>query len=314
MSEIDPNFVEACKQVFQTAETGTLEHIRKAVVEKGDGIRRRDMLSALETVSRAFQRPLTTVQADPKALRALFQAPCPTLSQKRLANVRSLVKAAVKLHGAPAVALTKRIPPAPAWAALLKQAPSVERIALYRLSCFCTAMRIGPEAVSKKVLQGFLVALDHEEALKNPKSIVANTVGVWNRMSRRINGWPKYALGMPTIRDYDMLPPGSFPRPFLADIAKWKDKLLRPKLLSKTDVRRPLRPSTVHFHEQAILRIASILVRVGHVEAKDLKSLADLLTVSNFEVGIQFLLDRFGDKPSAYISNTARTLYHAARG
>lgn len=314
MSEIDPNFVEACRKVFQTAATSSLEDVRRLVSERGTGTKRRDMLSALDTVPRAFERPLAGIQAAPKALRALFEAPCPSLSPKRLANVRSLTKAAVATYGAPAVPITKRIPLSPAWAALLALAPRVERIPLYRLACFCTAMRIPPSGINRAVLEGFLVALDHEEAIKQPRSVLANSIGVWNRMSRRVKGWPSYTLAMPTTRDYHMIPASEFSPDFLADITKWKNKLLRPNLLSMTDVRRPLRPATVHMHEQTLRRFASILVRHCDVEAKAIRSIADLVTVKNFEAGIEFLLDRFGGETSPYISNTARTLYNAARG
>lgn len=49
-------------------------------------------------------------------------------------------------------------------------------------------MGIAPEEVSAQILFGLFEALEAEEAVKNPKSIVKNTIANWNRSARTMPG------------------------------------------------------------------------------------------------------------------------------
>jgi hypothetical protein len=203
MTHISSNFLEQSRLAFTSNAIPMLADIHARVqADPGLGaVERRDLMSAFNRVATWTDESLATIPATAPSLRALFKKLAPGglgVSQKTIANIRSLVLQAVQRHAAGHLQLTKRIPLAPEWDALLGTVPvEYRRQALLRLATFSTVMQVPPNAVCAEILMGLHAALEAEEMVKAPRSILKNTISAWNSCRRKIAGWPQVSLSSP---------------------------------------------------------------------------------------------------------------------
>ena len=151
----------------------SLLDVRRKVEAEPAGAARRDRLSALDAIPKLFKRPFHHVQASNAGLISLFRGhhgPDLGVGRKRFQNIKSAVFQAVRKHGVVSPSLTSRIPPSPAWAALLAQVETPDYASsIRRLACFCTSMGVEPTGIgSQEVLLGFYEALKTEATVRLP--------------------------------------------------------------------------------------------------------------------------------------------------
>lgn len=139
--------------------------------------------SALRDTRSAFQCLISKLDLDPettpatlRALREILGALTPGLlgvSEKRLANIRSLVTRAVERFGMSRSVLGRRVTLAPEWEALLARAePQEYRHGLNRFASFCSATGIAPERVGIETLRYFHDALEAECLVRHPRAVL----------------------------------------------------------------------------------------------------------------------------------------------
>lgn len=161
------------RTVFVENGPMSLQELRRRVDTGEGGIRRRDMLSALDSVPRLFGRELATMSASARLIRLLVSSKTATelgISEKRYANIKSGLTSALRRHGEEPAPITKRIPFTPEWSALLGKIDERRyRCGLYRLAAFCSHMRTAPSEVNEKTLLGLFHALEAEEVIKHPR-------------------------------------------------------------------------------------------------------------------------------------------------
>jgi integrase len=317
MNQMTPEFLKKARQVFTNNAGISLLDVRAAVAGLPASTKRRDALSALDSVQRLFGRDLRTVPANWLALRILFQSQNAAqlgVSEKRFANIRSEVIKAVKSFGAGQPALTKRIALAPEWTKLLASVPQKSYgHALNRLASFCSVMGISPQNVDAETLLAFYEALVAEEVIKDPRKVLKFTTSHWNMCRNRVPGWPDIRLSSPFPSSRYMLELSEFPVSFQADIAKWRRRLLEPDALSDDGPDIVLRPITVNCQEKLLRRFATALIERRFNKVEEITSLSTLLEVETLKEGLRFFLKRANNKPTDYIRKYAWLLLSVAR-
>jgi integrase len=314
---MNEEFLARSRTVFLDSAPASLQQVRDRVMAQAAGTDRRDMLSALDTVSRLFKRDLANIRASAKSLRPLFGSASAAqlgISDKRYANVRSCVAAALRRYSDAPAALTKRIVLSAEWTALLARVDrNTYRFALYRLACFCSQMKVDPDRVDREVLLGFFAALQAEEIVKHPKRILKHTMAHWNMCAKIVPNWPVARLSSPFDQDLVALPLQLFPESFRADLARWQRRLLGADVLDVDAPARPLRPITVRNNSAIVARFASAVVRCGQLTLPEVRDLAVLVQVDNFKAGLRVFLDRAGGDATPYVAKIATTLLYIGK-
>jgi hypothetical protein len=312
MKYVDPKFLARSRAAFASENQTTLADVKR--LAEGDKFltitQRRELVSALNRLEQLFQTPLAALEANPRRVRELFasrSAAQLNLSEKTFANIRSLVIQALERYAAPALPLTRRIPIAPSWQTLLDRiATPYQRQALYRLATYSTVMGIAPEQVMPQTFLGLFEALEVEEEIKSPKSIIKNTIGNWNRSARNVPDWPQVLLCSPFKQKPYTLPLSAFPASFQGDVGLWRERMADPDPLDEEAPERALRPATIEHRVYSFRQFASALVQTGHYRIENITSLAALFQPEAFKAGLRFFLERTGR--TQRVHNLARSL------
>jgi len=313
MYYVAPQFLAHSRAAFLSDNQPTLAGVKRLAEddEHLTNTQRRDLVSALNRAAQVFQTPLETLVASPRRMRELFASRSPAqlnLSEKTFANIRSLVVQALERYAAPALPLTRRIPIAPAWQTLLDRINvSFQRQALYRLATYSSVMGIAPDEVTTQTLLGLFAALEAEEAIKGPKSILKNTIANWNRSARTVPGWPQVRLSSPFKQEPYTLPLCAFPTSFQEVVGLWRERMANPDPLDEEAPARALRPETIKHRVDNFRQFASALVHTGHLPLEAITSLSVLFQPEAFKAALRFFLERSGKKTQR-VHNLARSM------
>lgn len=319
MKPMNAEFLIESRHVFCGSSAISLHDVKQRINAANDlaANRKRDLISALNRTEMLFGKRLSEIAATPNAVRSLFAGTTAAelnLSPKTLANIRSAVSRVVKDYGETPQPITKRIEPASDWQDLLDRISTKQiRVSLYRLACFCTAMKVSPTAVSGETLRGLHEALIAEELVKNPRAILKNTIANWNRCVRRVNGWPQQPLSSPFKQAPYTKPLAQFPKSFQKDVETYVDRLLNPDPLGEFGPDQPLRKSTVDHRTLQILQFASAMIHRDSAEIGDITSLAFLFDINRFKEAVRFFLDRSDGQKTQRIHNQVNALRHIAK-
>jgi len=313
MQYVDPTFLTRSRVAFVSENQATLADMKRFAEDDGDlnNTQRRDLVSALNRVEQVFDSSLEKLEASPRQIRELFasrSAAQVNLSEKTFANIRSLVIQALERYAPRPMPLTRRIPLALSWQELLDRIETAyQRQALYRLATYSTVMGIAPEEVTIQTLLGLFEAIKAEEAIKNPKDVLKNTIINWNRSVRTVAGWPPIALSSPFKQEPYALSLKAFPASFQADVAFWRERMTDPDPLDEEAPARALRPATIEHRVYSFRQFASALVHTGHRPIEAITSLNVLFEPETFKAALRFFLDRSGRKTQR-VHNLARSM------
>lgn len=305
-------------EVFSGTRPDTLAELVARVEAEMTDTGRRDTLSALRVLADKAKLDLEATPATAEAVRPLLEAltaPALGVTPKRLVNVRSLVTRAVERFGAPRSWITRSITPAPEWQALLAKAPKRQYAwSLSRLACYCTVKGLRPEDVRAETLIGLLAALEAECISRKPRSIIKQTIAIWNMCSRRVPDWPQIALSSPTKADPFMLPLSAFPEGFQADVAAWERRMTAPDPLDPSAPTRPLRAATLASYVLSFRRAASALVRNEVLQIDQITGLDVLVQPENLKAGLRpFLPPQGSERDTGYVHKMAVQLRAVAQ-
>jgi integrase len=261
----------------------------------------REMTSAVNMVAKFLNLPPLSVEVDVPALRKVLEEVQPgrfNLSRRRLANIRSLFVAALLRTGAPVEPLRLNAALTRGWARLMSRLTAqAEKNALARFSQWCFLRGIEPEAVDDQVIADYRAAQVSLSFVMNAEKLVQNLVRSWNRSLATVDGWPKTALTATSRREIFMLPASTFPESFQRELDAWCHRLAGTDLLDDQPF-KPLRPVSVKWHRENILRCASALTRQGHDPAA-ITSLSVLVVPEHAKLILLWFLGRSADgKPS----------------
>lgn len=290
--------------------------------------RRRDLVSALNTVARIAGLPASNTQLTPAALRprilTVSAAQC-GVTPGHIRNVRSLLADALRRLN---VIDTEDTPIAAEWSLCLNRLSHEQRRGLIRFARFCTARALTPSAVSSEILQAFLEHITERTLVRDPRKLVGRIRIVWNQACACCENWPGRPLAplkrqRPTIR-----PITAFVRSFQIDVAAFGGRLTATILdLLDDDLAeaesddgatalicpKPMRASTAALRMNHVRWAANALVDSG-VPIHAVATLRDLVTpLDQPKAILRHLYRRAGDKPSARGMHVAQALLMIAK-
>ena len=295
----------------------TLAVIRDRVAEIFTDTRRRDTLSAFDTLTKQLGIDLAQIQGDAKTVREFLadtSAVKAGLSSKRWANVCSAVRTASEEFGPKRQPITRLVPLSADWAALMASVITNEhRYGLYRLACFATSVGIAPDVLCRTDLKAFHDALEQEDRIKKPRSTLKHTISLWNMCRKSIPGWPDTILSSPfesTTYTYRLT---DFPAGFQADMGAWRDRLLHPDPFDDDAPPKALKLVSVDRDERHIRRVASVLVDANVLAMEDLTGLAVLVDFDLVKQALRLLLDRMGNGSTEHVKRHATVMRSLAK-
>lgn len=268
------------------------------ILARGDGElsgnELRDTRSAFRFLAGRGSVNLGATPATPERLRqclGTLNAERLEISEKRLANIRSLIRQAVGRFGPRRTWITHKVELAPAWKSLLATIQVRQyRWALNRLAAYCTIKDISPNEVTSETLVGFQVALAAVSLAKDPANIRKHTIAIWNMCLRQVPGWPQVALASPFKPEAFMLPLDAFPEGFRADVEAWCRRMQNPDPLDLEAPVHALRPATLHGYVMTFRRLASGLVHDRGVPVEAITGVGVLVEGDNLKDGLRSFL------------------------
>jgi integrase len=277
--------------------------------------RRKEIASALRSLSKAVRLPLDMISTDPQKLRKLIgdmPAAMAGVSTGRWRNVRSLIQAALAQFGLVSLPMRSSRDLAPAWADLLKEVESGSaRYRLGRFARFCAGCGVVPADVGQSILDDFLGELLTHSLVAEPVRVHREVILTWKRCAAAHPEWPSVVLTVPDNRDTYAVPWDAFPASLLLDVEAWLTHLGSDDPLIERDF-RPLRATSLKTRRKQIHLFLSALVQRGQ-EAAELDCLATVVTPLRVAEGMRFLLERSGEKKSRHAAQIAGVLLSIAR-
>ena len=304
-------------QVFDIAAKLTLADVLDNCERVLTATARRDTRSAFRFLATQCGIDLAATLARPQEVRQIFDRLSPArlgISEKRFANVRSLVGTAIARFGMRRTWITKEIPLDKDWSDLLDRIPNREhRWGLSRLACYCTVKGIMPAAVEPATLLGLHAALEAEALSKDPRNLLKHTIAVWNICHRRVPGWPGSPLSSPFKTEPFMMPLKAFPAGFRHDVAAFEARMCNPDPFDPDAPVRAFRPATLEGYRYTFRRAASALVRGGHVDIGAVASFYTLFEDSNFSEALRPFLPKTDGQDTGHAHKMATQLIAVAR-
>jgi integrase len=303
----------SCNNPFSDPSIRSFEHVRDEI---GSDYaiphqRRMDLVSALNSLGKWFGQPLSMIPANAEFLRQKlknFHHAQAGVSPRRAQNVKSLALRAMRTVGLSTKLAPYQFTMTKIWQDLFDALPDrYTRTALSRLMRYCSKQGILPSEVDDAVLAFFLVALEEESLIKNPKGHHQTVCRLWNQMAETIEGWPQTELTKPRYDEG---------RTYAID-----DDLIHPDLHCANDgyleflegatlfggLTKPFRPASIKATRGNIRRYLSALHHSGF-DVMSLRSLEDMVAFPVFKLAMKWLWERNGNKTSRTIGEIAWTI------
>jgi len=275
--------------------------------------RRREMASAINTVSAWFNLPLDMIPASASFLRDRFHHVHPAhvnASKRRIQNVRSLIMAAFRAEG-----ITTKLAPymtemTPAWLILweMLEGSTYHRTELSRLFRYCSNQGINPDHINDDISAAYLDALETEALVTKPRTRHQSVCRVWNKCAElhREKGWPQIRLTEPRYDDrLYSIDDALVSEGIKADLNTYCTFLEGGdpfKSHAKPFKDRSLEAVKGHFW-----RFLSALHYQG-VDLQKVRKLEELVTKDMFKLGMKWFWDRNKGKTSKHIGEIAWTV------
>jgi integrase len=305
------------RNAFAPADAPMLSDVIARLDHAGHLTRRQraDLRSAVRTVGRILDRPLSELPAHPEFLRKRLEAVVPAavgLTAARWTNVRSLLRKALDATGFAVMPGRYLAPLTPAWATLHDRLPTrTLSIGLSRFLHFCSASGIEPGTVSPETFQTFREALEHESLLSDPRTVHREACRCWNMAAEHVAEWPRCMVDVPIYKMRYILDWADFPASFRSDVEAMLDAARRTDPLVETTLPR-INAITAKDRLQQLRRLASAAVLNGIVPER-LRGIADLVQVDVAKAALRFYLERSNNKLTSRIHDSSWLIWMLAR-
>ncbi len=274
---------------------------------------KRDMASAVRTVAKALGGTPEQVPLELKVLRPRLDKIDPEglgISRLRWNNVRALLNRALELATTmmPSVQRTAILDE---WQALLEPLKLRDKHSLAALFRFLSVRDVRPATVSLADLETFRVAIIENRLRARPEATWDNLVWTWNRLAKKIDGWPQLSIPRENKRIIYIKPWTDFPDSLKADVDEYIN-VLSGVTLDEEGPLKPLRPASLQDCEYLLRSAASALVALGR-PTEEIRSIADIARLEPMKLILEHILHRGGTKHPTGAFLMARTLKSAAR-
>ncbi|MEI6573067.1 MAG: tyrosine-type recombinase/integrase [Alphaproteobacteria bacterium] len=203
-------------------------------------------------------------------------------------------------------------PMLPDWKEISDRIPTLQ--ARYRVGPvlrFLSEEGIGPEAVTESDLIRYRDQLLADSFRGDPQERWDALLWEWNKCVREVEGFPHIELPRESRRVQKSFGWDAFPASLREEMEGWTGRLSNDDPLGDG----PLKPVTQSTKETRLYQVqyfASALVRAG-VDPSTLKSLAELVSLKNFETGMRFLFDEKARTKSSHLAGIGGALIAIAR-
>ena len=234
------------------------------------------------------------------------------ITQGRWANIRSLVgKAIATAH--PLLPGRQDSPLDPAWGALLvRLEPRYQRAAIVAGLRWLSGQGIGPACVTRDDVERFMEVLLTHSLRPKPEDVCRRFIIAWNKAVETVPGWPAMKLTRTSRQKVSSLAWSDLPASFKADVDRWLSRQRGDDLFAEDGPSTPLKPITLKNYDTIVRTSAWALVQAG-VAPDAIRSLADLVTLPNFQLILQDLWNRTGRKKTSTLARRADVLIAMAR-
>jgi hypothetical protein len=315
------SYIETSRDVprngFVSVEAPSLADVLDQLQDAADltDRQRADLRSAVRTVGRVLDRPLSELPAHPEFLRKRLEAVVPAavgLTAARWTNVRSLLRKALDVSGLSVLPGRYLAPLTPAWSTMHAHLPTrTFRIGLSRFLHFCSASGIEPHAVTPETFARFLDALERESLLADPRTVHRETCRCWNMAADEVEGWPVCRVEVPDYRDHYIMDWSRFPSSLRIDVEAMLASAQRSDPLVETTMPR-INAVSARSRSSALRRHASAAVLNG-ISPDRLRTIEDLVDIEVAKAALRYLLTRSDNRPTSRVHDAAKLLWTLAR-
>ena len=274
---------------------------------------KQDMRSAVRTLAKALGGAPEEIAADVAGLRRRLDALSPEAlghSKGRWANMRSLLGKALAMMQ-PMMPGRSASPLLPAWDALVTGLGMNRRFRILPLLRFLSQSGIGPDKVAMADLDAYRQAICNDRLRGEPEKAWDALTWTWNACQREVPNWPALVIDRPVKREIYLLRWSAFPASLKQDADAYLARLAGQDLSGEGPA-RPARPATLKTRAYQMQVTASALVHSG-VPAEQILSLADLVSMANYQAILRFFLARHGGQTSPMVGQIAGFLKDVAR-
>ena len=275
---------------------------------------RQDIASALRTLGKLTNRPLSAHPSNVQSVRRLLHTVKPALhglSQGRWANVRSLVFKGLDIAGVERRRRGDCSPVSAAWAALVAPLPVRPLcVAIMPFARHCTRLGIDPAQVTQAVFDDYGTYLEEFSSRTRPREALLDLRRAWNCAGEEsYPAWPAIRFVVDDRRPRYSRPWSDFPASLKDDV----DDMVRAATRRiSVSGHRSIRPISARARENHLLALASAVVASGK-EATSLKTIADLVEIETVAAGLEHILARLGGKTSVHVHQIAKIICTLAR-
>jgi hypothetical protein len=290
--------------------------------------RRRDLISALNTVSKAAGVPPELMILSPERLRGAVMtksAAAWDVTIQRRTNALCLLRYVMRRLN---LIEAKDAPLTPLWEDLAEKLDKHTRMSLIAFIRFCVVRDIPPVEVGDPVLCEFQTYLTSRTLSVVPRDIVTAARRAWNHTADSVPEWPNLKLNLNSQRDQLLLPFTEFMPSFQEAIVGFKERLAGQDedtffgrdhdeysddpFTQNADF-KPNRPATVASKLQLLKVAANALYRSGH-PLEEICTLENLINPpSRAEAILRQLLKNNQGKTSPNIAHVAELLRQIAK-
>jgi integrase len=296
------------------ASRGTLADLVVLISEANiSGRQKQDLRSAVRTVARLLGGAPEKILADPARLGRRLDGLSPEaygLTKGRWNNLRSLLTKALRLSR-PMLAGRSTEALLAGWERLLVGVGQDRRWSVTPFLRFLSEKAIGPEHVRTEDVEAYRAAIFNDRLRRNPERSWDALVWAWNACAREIANWPRLTIERPRKRNTYILPWSAFPDSLRVDADGYLARLAGVDLCDDGPA-KPARSGTLKTRAYHLRVSASALFHRG-VPAENIRTIADLVVMANYQSILRFFLDRHDDKPGPWVGQIAGFLKDVAR-
>jgi DNA polymerase III psi subunit len=294
----------------------TLEDVLVSVLKADITSRLRDDVTwALRSVARLLGCAPSEIPADARLLAMRLEKVSPQsagISAGRLANIKSLLRQGLNLHGPELLSGRIATPMSEQWRTLYKQLPSrAHQVRLSKVLRWLSVRKIEPHAVQAQHLERFGHELRHNALMTKSDDAWRDTGWAWNSARKALEGWPAVEIMIPKRQQTYTRPWSEFPVSLVVDVNAYLDHLSGKDPLAPRGF-TAVKPSTRATREWQLRALASGMIRRG-IAAQSLRSLADLVHQPNLTEGLRYFLDRRNNQGSTSIAQLAGAMKAIAK-
>ena len=235
------------------------------------------------------------------------------MTPKRFANIRSDFVAAVKASGLAPVKIESKAALSPEWRQLFARLSGRRaNLGLSRLGHYASAKGIQPEGVNDEIIDGLMAAVREGSLHRNPKALHRQVTLIWNEAARD----PELGLNPVTVPSFRGPPKrvdlSLLPSSFVEDRDSYLSWCAVTDPFAVDARSRPLAARTLKLSRDQIHAAVTALVKSG-TKPEGIRSLADLVTASNFKSILRQRLADAGGQQKSFNFYLARALVRIAR-